>query len=70
MCIKRIRRHYILVNFKQPLELQMQIYFLCCKKSLVQPILEYAAPVWSPYLVKDIPPLESEKRVENGHKPT
>jgi len=31
-------------------------------KSLVRPILEYAAPVWSPYLVKDIVLLEKVQR--------
>ena len=30
--------------------------------SLVQPILEYAVPVWCPYLVKDIHALESIQR--------
>ena len=28
-------------------------------KALVRPILEYAAPLWSPYLVKDVQALES-----------
>ena len=28
--------------------------FSMLHKSLVRPILEYAAPVWSPYLAKDI----------------
>ena len=31
-------------------------------KSLVRPILEYAAPVWCPYLVKDIVMLEKVQR--------
>ena len=31
-------------------------------KSLVRPILEYAAPVWSPYLIKDIAALEKVQR--------
>ena len=31
--------------------------------SLVRPILEYAAPVWCPYLVKDIRALESKKGI-------
>ena len=30
--------------------------------SLVRPILEYAAPVWNPYLVKDIHALEQVQR--------
>lgn len=28
-------------------------------KTLVRPLLEYAAPVWNPYLVKDIHAIES-----------
>ena len=31
-------------------------------KSLVRPILEYASPVWCPYLAKDIHALESVQR--------
>ena len=31
-------------------------------KSLLRPMLEYAAPVWSPYLIKDIVALEKVKR--------
>ena len=31
-------------------------------KSLVRPILEYAALVWSPYLIKDITALEKGQR--------
>ena len=31
-------------------------------RSLVRPILEYASPVWSPYLVKDKRPIESIQR--------
>ena len=31
-------------------------------KSLVRPILEYAAPVWSPYMIKDIVALEKVQR--------
>ena len=36
---------------------QAQLY-----KSLVPPILEYAAPLWSPYLIKDIVALEKVQR--------
>ena len=36
--------------------------FSMLHKSLVQPILEYAAPVWCPYLVKDIHALENIQR--------
>ena len=31
-------------------------------QALVRPVLEYAAPVWSPYLVKDVKALESIQR--------
>ena len=31
-------------------------------KSLVRPILEYAAPVWCPFLVKDVVSLEKVQR--------
>ena len=36
--------------------------FSCLFKSLVRPILEYAAPVWSPYQKKDIQSLEKVQR--------
>ena len=36
--------------------------FSCLFKSLVRPILEYAAPVWSPYQIKDIDSLERVQR--------
>ena len=36
--------------------------FSMLHKYLVQPILEYAAPVWCPYLVKDIHALENVQR--------
>ena len=31
-------------------------------KSLVRPLLEYAAPVWNPYLFKDVQAIESVQR--------
>ena len=34
-------------------------------KSLVRPILEYAAPVWSPYLIKDNVVLEKVQRSDS-----
>ena len=40
-------------------------------KFLVRPILEYAAPVWCPYLAKDIHALESvQRRVSTSVKET
>ena len=36
--------------------------FSCLFKSLVRPILEYSAPVWSPYPKKDIESLEKVQR--------
>lgn len=36
--------------------------FIKLYKTLVRPILEYATPVWSPYLVKDVKALESIQR--------
>ena len=39
-----------------------QHVFSSLYKSLVRPILEYAAPVWSPYLTKDMESLEKVQR--------
>ena len=39
-----------------------QDVFLQLYKSLVRPILEYVAPVWSPYLIKDIAALKGSKK--------
>ena len=36
--------------------------FMLLYKTLVRPILEYAVPMWSPYLVKDVKALESVQR--------
>lgn len=38
------------------------VVFTLLYKALVRPILEYASPVWSPYLVKDIKALEGIQR--------
>jgi hypothetical protein len=40
---------------------QVLVVFSSLYKSLLRPILEYAAPVWSPYLIKDIESLEKSK---------
>ena len=47
--------------------------FTMLYKSLVRPILEYACPVWAPYLVKDISAIEKiqrrSSRIALGQKP-
>ena len=40
---------------------QVLVVFSSLYKNLLRPILEYAAPVWSPYLIKDIESLEKSK---------
>ena len=39
-----------------------QVVFSQLCKSLVRPILKYSAPVWSPYLIKDIVALEKVQK--------
>ena len=39
-----------------------QVVFSQLCKALVRPILKYSAPVWSPYLIKDIVALEKVQR--------
>ena len=43
---------------KRSIRTNSQDVFSQLCKSLVRPILEYAVPVWSPYLIKDIVALE------------
>lgn len=47
---------------KRSIGTNSQYVFSQLYKSLVGPILEYAAPVWSPYLIKDITALEKVRR--------
>ena len=52
----------ILASIKRSVGTTNANVFSMLYKSLVQPILEYAAPVWCPYLVKDIHTLENVQR--------
>ena len=49
----------ILGSIKRSVGIANSNIFSMLYKSFVQPILECAAPVWSPYLVKDINALEN-----------
>ena len=52
----------VLGIIKRSIRTNSQDAFLQLYKSLVRPVLEYAAPVWSPYLIKDIVALEKVQR--------
>ena len=52
----------VLGAIKRSLGNDIRHAFSCLFKSLVRPILEYAAPVWSPYQKKDIESLETVQR--------
>ena len=47
---------------REQLARQIRIFFRYCTRSLVRPILEYAAPVWSPIPRKNAKWLELEKK--------
>ena len=52
----------VLSIIKRSIGTNSQEVFSHLYKSLVRPILEYAAPVWSPYLIEDIVALEKVQR--------
>ena len=52
----------VLGVIKRSLGNDNQYAFSCLFKSLVRPILEHAAPVWSPYQKRDIESLEKVQR--------
>ena len=56
------KAHRVLGVIKRVLGSKSTTEFSLLYKSLVRPILEYAAPVWCPFLVKDIVLLEKVQR--------
>ena len=52
----------VLGIIKRTVGMANQDIFSILYKSLVRPILEYTAPVWSPYLVKNIHAIEKIQR--------
>ena len=56
------KANMVLGIIKRSIGTNNQGVFSLLYKSLVRPILEYAAPVWSPYLIKDIAALEKVQR--------
>ena len=71
MIIKHVTKHVsatvkkanmVLGIIKRSIRTNNQDVFSQFYKSLVRPIIEYAAPVWSPYLIKDIVALEKVQR--------
>ena len=52
----------VLGVIKRSVENDIRIAFSCLFTSLVRPILEYSAPLWSPYQKKDIESLEKVRR--------
>ena len=56
------KANMVLGIIKRSIGTNNQDVFSQLYKSLVRPILEYAAPVWSPYLIKDIAALEKVQR--------
>ena len=64
------KANMVLGIIKRSIGTNSQDAFSQLYKSLVRPILEYAAPVWSPYLIKDIVALEKaqQKRGEMSYE--
>ena len=56
------KANMVLGIIKRSIGTNSQDAFSQLYKSLVRPVLEYAAPVWSPYLIKDIVALEKVQR--------
>ena len=56
------KANMVLGVIKRSIGTNKQDVFSQLYKSLVRPILEYVAPVWSPYLIKDIVVLEKVQR--------
>ena len=56
------KTNMVLGIIKRSIGTNNQDVFSQLYKSLVRLILEYAAPVWSPYLIKDIVALEKIQR--------
>ena len=56
------KANMVLSIIKRSIGTNSQEVFSHLYKSLVRPILEYAAPVWSPYLIEDIVALEKVQR--------
>ena len=52
----------VLCLLKRPVGSKNRKIFSVLYRSLVRPLLEYASPVWSPYLVKDKLAIESTQR--------
>lgn len=48
--------------FKKAFQSPSRGLFLCLYKNYIRPLLEYAAVIWSPYLIKDINLLENVQR--------
>ena len=58
----------VLGLIKRTVDSKNREIFSMLYKSFVRPILEYACPVWSPYLVKDKLAIEKASRVALGQK--
>ena len=56
------KANMVLGIIKRSIGTNNQDVFSQLYKSLISPLLEYAAPVWSPYFIKDIVVLEKVQR--------